>query len=241
MPSARRWEAELASVQSVIEPDGRRLRLLIEDARNVARAEARHWWSDAPAKPGSGVPSRGLASALPAMTLSELDEIIEALEQAHNAYLLAVDPSDAELAPRAHFVVAEIASALEFLFEEESDALENPRLRRLAEIHKADPETPFALAVKLIDYAELAAPHRAALAKLDGFDPGLIDEAGDLALELRQRGPAGQRSPEARAALTARNRLATLLQIKIATVRNAARFVFRHRPEVLREFSAPGR
>jgi hypothetical protein len=40
--------------------------------------------------------------------------------------------------------------------------------------------------------------------------------------------------------LRTRNRLATLLQQKIAAVRSAARFIFRHQPEVLREFSRPG-
>jgi hypothetical protein len=230
MARARTWEAELADLDALIEPDGRRLRLLLEDAREIARAKARHEWDEASAQ----------ASAA-AASVPELEEIAQALEQAHNAYLLAVDPSDGELTPRAHFVVDEIASALEFLFVHQTRNLGNPRLARLAEMHKADPDTPFALAVKLMDYVELAGPQRAALEKLGGFDASLIDEASDLAIELRQRGPAGERSAEARAARHRCNQLATLLQRKVAAVRNAARFVFRNRPEVLREFSPPGR
>jgi hypothetical protein len=107
--------------------------------------------------------------------------------------------------------------------------------------HKADPDTPFALALKLTDYAEMATRHRAALDELPSFDAQLVDELVDLAGELRQRGPAGQRSPEARAALQVRNRLVTLLQRKVAAVNSAARFVFRNQPDILRGFYGPGR
>jgi hypothetical protein len=225
MASSKTWESELSNITTIVEPDGRGLRLLLEDARALARAEARHW-------PATG--------ALPGRGGDELLEIADALAHAHGVYLLAVDPSEGELVPRAHFVVAEIAAALEFLFVERGDRAGATALARLAVVHKADPDTSFALAIKLLDHATLANAHRQALAQLPGFDPGLIDEAGDLVQELRERGPAGERTPEARAALRTRNRLATLLQQKIAAVRSAARFIFRHQPEVLREFSRPG-
>jgi hypothetical protein len=225
MASSKTWESELSSIATIIEPDGRGVRLLLEDARGLARAGARHW-------PASG--------ALPGRAGDELVEIADALAHAHSAYLLAVDPTDGELVPRAHFVIAEITTALEFLFVQGNDRAGAAALARLGSIHKADPDTAFALAIKLMDHAALATAHRLALSALPGFDAGLIDEAGDLAEELRNRGPAGDRTPEARAALRTRNRLATLLQLKVSAVRSAARFVFRHQPEVLREFSKPG-
>jgi hypothetical protein len=233
MASARTWESELSKVDAVIELDGRALRLLLEDARSLARAEARHAHATRGQAPA-------LASALSQRAGDELEEIAQALEQAHNAYLLEVDPTDAELVPRAHFVVAEITSALEFLLVHDRAAAPSlAQLQRLADMHKADPDTGFALAIKLIDYANLARPHRDALERLGGFDIGLIDEARDLAQELRERGPAGERTPAARAALQTRNRLATLLQRKVTAIRSAARFVFRNQPDVLRDFSGP--
>lgn len=238
MSSRKTWESEMSNITTVVEPDGRGLRLLLEDARGLAQAEARHWPGATAVAPAAGGP--GLASALPGRAGDELLEIADALAQAHNAYLLAVDPTDAELVPRAHFVVAEIVAALEFLFVQRSDRAGSAALARLALTHKTDPDTAFALAIKLLDHATLAAVHRSALEELPGFDAGLIDEAADLVQELRERGPAGERTPEARAALRTRNRLATLLQQKIGIVRTAARFMFRHQPEVLREFSRPG-
>lgn len=228
MGNAKSWEAELSNIEAVAGPDGRTLRALLIDARQVAQAEASHWHTAG--QPGLGDSRCDDSGGL-------LNEIIVAVERAHNDYIMAVDLSDGELTPRAHFVLAEIAAALEFLFVSETGTIGHPRLERLGEIHGAEPDTPFALALKLVDYAALAAPHRTAMANLGGFDAALIDEAAELALALRERGPVGMRSDEAQRALEQRNRLTTLLIQKVAHVRSKASFVFRNHPEILREFA----
>ena len=71
---------------------------------------------------------------------------------------------------------------------------------------------------------------------LGGFDDGLIDEAFALAKTLRTLpaiSPAA--SASARDALLRRNRLLQLLDQYVGRVRSAARFVFRHHPEIVRQ------
>jgi hypothetical protein len=64
----------------------------------------------------------------------------------------------------------------------------------------------------------------------------MLDEAKEVAAELRER-PAmvAGLGDEAARALALRNRLAMLLATKMNAVRSAARFVFRRRPEIVRE------
>lgn len=82
----------------------------------------------------------------------------------------------------------------------------------------------------------LGEKYRSKIDGLGGFDAKMLDEAKVVAAELRDR-PAIPvvLGDEAARALALRNRLAMLLAAKMNAVRSAARFVFRHRPEIVRE------
>jgi hypothetical protein len=92
-------------------------------------------------------------------------------------------------------------------------------------------------AAAFTDYASLADHYRDELDGLGEFDVATIDEAKALATTLRER--VAKRSSDAKKrsteALEWRNRLATVLAQEIASVRAAARFVFRHHPTIRRE------
>jgi hypothetical protein len=89
----------------------------------------------------------------------------------------------------------------------------------LGSVHPAEPDGAAALAAKLDDYLALAAAHRHGLGRVPGFEESLLDEARELSGELKRRGPAGERTVEARTLFLRRNRLATLLFLKLSRVR----------------------
>lgn len=227
------WKRQLESMEEVDGAAGRCWRGLLEEANAIAEAIA-HNWDDQPR--GDGTVSPGLASALTAGAADEISAIAGALSDAVNAYSVAVDAHEGELVPCAEFVFSEVTAALDFLA---GPGPAEPALARLLAARAEEPENSDALATRLIDCARLAAPHRAALERLRGFDVGLLDEAIVLADELHLVGRRCARTTEARRALAHRDRVATLLQHKLTHVRHVAWFVFRRRPEVLRQFPSP--
>lgn len=179
--------------------------------------------SKAPAKIGPG-------------TGQEILSLHEATQAAQTAYLLTVDPASANPMDRAQTVLSRLTGTLEWLFDDGVEDENDAQLASLGAEHGGDPSTPDALAGALVDYAALAAPHRAEMDGLGNFDVAMIDEAGKLAKALRNR-PAvpAALGEKARAALNLRNRLAMVLSARIALVRGAARFVYSNQPEIVRE------
>jgi hypothetical protein len=136
---------------------------------------------------------------------------------------------------RAEFVLAEIASGLEWWLD---DGVNDDRDKQLAALKAeyADGSTSsHTIAAQLADYAALARQESEGLAGLGGFDLGMVDEAERLAKQLRERPTTAAPAENTRRALDVRNRVATLLIDRMCTVRAAARFVFRHNPVIARE------
>jgi hypothetical protein len=110
-------------------------------------------------------------------------------------------------------------------------------LAAIVEAHRDDAESEDALAGELADYVGLARDLKDDLAQIGAFDLALIDEGAELVLALRER-PAARvrgRNGEAAALLSKRNRLAALLIQRIARVRTAARYVFRHHEAIVKQ------
>lgn len=169
-------------------------------------------------------------------TAEDLLSLREAAEEANTRYILAASPTIAAPMDRARFLVGELSSVLEFLFD---DGVENERDAQLDLVESSHAETPNsadAYAAALDDYANLANAYRKEVDGLGGFDVTLIDEAKAVAAQLRDR-PAmpAQKTEEAAKAQALRNRLASLLAIRMGFVRGAARFVFRNHPDIVRE------
>ena len=219
------------------------LHVVFGEAVDVARFLERHWKSEKDkdgnvVRPGFDTvvdKKKGLT----AKTGAEILSLQQAGQEAHTAYLLCVEAMRASPVERARYVLGEITATLAWLFDDGVDDEKDARLASVQAAHVNDPESADALAGQLDDYATLAFHYRDEMAGVGGFDPKLIDEARTLAGEIRTRPTRDvPLSAKARAALALRNKVLTLLLSRMALVRSAARFVFRARPEIVREVTS---
>jgi len=216
------------------------LHVLRGEAIDVAKFHDKYYAS---APPGPGEPGHpGLhtvdddARGLHHKTGEDILSLREAFEAANTRYQMASSPTMAAPMDRARWLVGEISSVLEFHFD---DGVEDERDAQLDAVDAAHDDTPNsadAYAAALDDYANLGNAYRKEIDGLGGFDVKLLDEAKAVAQQLRDRPPTPVQQREAATkALALRNRLATLLSIRMGLVRGAARFVFRNHPDIIRE------
>jgi hypothetical protein len=239
-----KWNERAWALESWLDAFGVPLHVLTGEAVDVVRFAERNW---EPVLAPNGQPVRpGLKSVVTngtfgAGTLTEVLELVDALQQAQTSYRLLVSGSKA-VAPieRAQFVLSELRSTLEWFYDDGQITEEDSQLERLAAGHDGAVSHD-AISAALFDYAEMAQRSRGKLAGLGGFDVAVIDEAEVLAVELREQSArAGRAQPKQaeREALDLRNRLATLLSERVTRVRAAARFAFRRHPDLLRAVSS---
>lgn len=213
------------------------------EAADVARFHAR-FFASVPASEGS--PGRpGLDTVvneqrgLTASTGADILSLLEATQRQHTTYLLLVSPATAAPMQEGRFTVDEISATLEYFFD---DGVEDERDAQLHAVEAATadaPESIDAMASELEAYAALGNLYRNEIDGLGGFAVKLLDRAVELAADLRSRPPVPENlSEEARKARALRNRLATLLLGRMNAVRSAARFVFRHHPEIVRQVTS---
>lgn len=210
------------------------------EATDVARFHHKYYDSvgardGQPARPGlDTVADEG--RGLNAQTGADILSVREATQQAHTRYLLTASPSAATPRERGRFLVGEMAATLGYLFDDGVDNERDAQLAAVQAAHATTPDSNDAVAAELEDYSGLGETYRTEIDGLGGFDVKLLDEAKAVAAELRNR-PATPvvLNDEAARALALRNRLAMLLATKMNAVRSAARFVFRRRPEIVRE------
>jgi len=202
-----------------------------------------HYWEPRVEPRGGRIPGFAGVSATSGLTLTTADEIRElqlAVASAHSGYLVLVQKlGDAPL-DRADYVLSEVRSALEFVFDDGVQDDSDLQLERLRTAF-ADSASQDAMALALEGYAELAGMHADKLGQVDGFDIALIEEARTLAAALRNQSAAAltRTTPDAqRQALSLRNRLLMLLVDRVRRVRRAAQYVFRSNPEVARKFTS---
>lgn len=177
---------------------------------------------------------------LPPTLANQITLLVDEVQAAQNRYHLAAQgPGGTDEVTRGRLVLSELTAVLEYLFD---DGVEDERDAQLARVRQANEDTSSsdALASALADYAGLADHYRDEVDGLGEFDVAYIDEALQLAKAIRERSakPKGPAAKQAAAALELRNRLAALLAQKVASVRSAARFVFRNHPEIRREVTS---
>ncbi len=217
------------------------LHVLLGEAIDVASMMA-HYWQPKDDK-GRRIPGFAGVSSNQTVTpelATEIRELQLAITAAHSDYLVLVQTAADTPLDRADFVLSEIRSTLEFLFDDGNHDQADEQLENLR-VAFADSGSQDAMALALEGYAELAGRYRAGLAKLDGFDLALIEEARELAAALRQQSATSltRTTPDAqRQALSLRNRLLMLLIERVRRVRRAAAYVFRNHPDVLRKFTS---
>jgi len=234
---SERLEAELrvlTPLQSTLRVP---LHVLTGEAVDVARFAQRYWAAER--EPGTNRVIRpGLELAGKKLDPEIIPDILvvqTATQQSQTEYLLAVTRQSPGTMDRARFVLSETTAALEWLFDDGIEDERDVQLRSLTDAHRDDPDSQDALAAELDDFVLLAEQHREALADLEAFDMALIAEGRALAQQLRERSAVEDPTERTRPLLDRRNRLAGLLQTKMTQVRGAARFVFRHYPNIIRE------
>jgi chromosome segregation ATPase len=132
---------------------------------------------------------------------------------------------------RGALVVERLSRALEFILE---DDLEEPadEILRIAKARYAENASQAQLAQSLSDFAALAESLKERLAKLQGFNLALIEEAKELAAQVVKE--AAQPGVQASQDIQLRDRLLTLLAKRLASVRRAVRYVFEDHPDIIR-------
>lgn len=240
MNTIEKWNEKAWALGQFTASFGLPLHVLVGEALDVVRFAQRNW--EAGVSPGGQEMRPGLKTAVGAgsfgeATVTELLELIDALQKAQSNYRLLVSGSKAAPTERAQFVLSEIRATLEWCFDDGERTDEDVQLENLALAHE-NALSQDALAAALFDYAELAARVADKLRGLGGFELGLIEEARALGQRLREQsaGPATLvPTPAEREALELRHRLATMVSERVARVRCAARFVYRRHPELARE------
>jgi hypothetical protein len=232
----KKWDTEASALLVVRTNFDQPMRVILGEAVDTARFIQTYW---TPVLDVAGKvlrPGLSQAGAKLSPTIGvEILELQDGLQTAQTDYLLTVAPAQPDVRARAEYVLGELTAALEWLFD---DGVEDDRDRQLAALKAeyADNSTSTdSMAAELSDYAALARQEAKGLEGLGGIELSLIDEAEQLAKQLRERPTTPVPAENTRRALEVRNRLATLLVERIATVRAAARFVFRNHPQIVRE------
>jgi hypothetical protein len=244
------WRAEAEAIPEDKARLGMPMSVLTSEAVNVAAFVKERWEPETdPSTKKITVPGLKQAQkkndkgvALKKSLESDILSLQKATQEAQVLFLLQSrgkrgDGHDAE---RSVFVLSEIKNALDWLFDDGIEDENDEALSNVVAEHEDDGDNLDDLAQALDDFGALASVHREGLSELGTFDVALIDEAIQLASDLRQPDLRGDQDA-ARAATAARllrDRLATLLQRRMARVRAAARHVFRHHPKILREVTS---
>jgi len=211
--------------------------VVTSEAAQAAAFFQRRW---EPSTGAGGQPLPGLVSvegkSLPAHTGQDILELIEAVGQAETRRRFAARHRGRAPVREAHAVAKELRAVLAWHLEGRRGQRASAARLLVADTRAA--RTHDALAAALGQLATVADEHRAAIDGLGGFELRTIDRARALsdALLRQSAGPAVADPGSDPLRLTeARDRLITLLERHVAAVRNAARFVFRDHPQIVRE------
>jgi hypothetical protein len=205
----------------------------VGEALELSGFLAEHWEPVVGDEPRPGIESALGAGPLADTIVQDLRELALAVVQAH-AQFQACPANPVAPVERGREVLLELRRCLEFLFDDGVQDQQDVGLAKLNQSHN-DTSTHDGLALSLEGFAQYAHQHRERLAPLPEFDPALLDEALKLAQRLRAQS-ALRLASEARsrrdAARGRRNRLCSLLTLRMNEARRTVRFVFRNYPDI---------
>lgn len=172
-------------------------------------------------------------------TIDELRELVDLLAYVQVAIIFgapSISPALRQKVERADHLIFNIASAIEFLLDDEIDEPADNELARLHEQERAMGDAIPIKAQTLLAYAMLAKSLADRLKDDQSFQLAWISESEALAQELRQsRIPAPIISNPN---IDLRNRIVTLMLDRVSLVRRAVAHVFRDHPDVRRKFAS---
>jgi hypothetical protein len=203
------------------------------EAEGVATFVTEHWQ----AAPDGSLP--GLASVKKRLerTVSEtIMSLTGATRTVQTRLLNQEAPLDASLVSRAVEILGELGAACEFVLDDDVHEPADDALIA-AKARQAEDSTRATLIQSLHDFSTIASGIKDRLADLEDFEPALIDEAQALAAKLGASG-APQPGRPANPDVDLRNRLLTLLDRQVSSVRLASAWVFRNHPQVIRQVSS---
>lgn len=216
------------------------LHVLLGEATDLAAYLRRTW---TPTDTHSGLSSA--ARRFDASIADDMVALVEAVQSEHTAFRLGAQPPvSREVVERGEAVLDEFTAVLEFHLDAGIEDARDAQLAAIADLYGTQTRSDDALAAALFEFAALADSVRGELAGLGGFDTATIDEAHELASQVRERSAtaASESAQGAMAHRVRRDQLATVLDRKVKLVRAAARFAFRNHAALARESgSAYGR
>ena len=229
------WEQEAFALEK---DDILRIGMPVEtffvEADRVALAFSKYWLPVLKKKrPGLSL----VESTLPRDTGDEVDSLVSITRPIQtNIMFEPMDTSDKkQLIERASFLISEIGQACEYILDD--DTIESTD-GALAEAKKrmSDGNNFATLVQALVDHSVIADGLRNRLAELGDFDLALIDEAKELVSKLSKTESRVGR--EASEEIELRNRLCTLISIRVNKIRRAAKYVFRKHPKIVKKFTS---
>jgi hypothetical protein len=235
-----RWTLAVAAEEEM--PPRMPVRVFTGEALDVAQVVEKHYEDDIDnrGKPRLGLHSAGERSGITPTLAAELRELSMAVGDVQGDYVRLAQKLSSAPIERAEHVLSELKAVLSFVLE----AGDTPDgAAQLAQLREAYDNTSShdGLALALQGYAGLAEEHQDVLAGIGGISEGVIDEAIQLAYDLRQRSAdrkGGEFAQEQRDILALRNRLISALYRRMTAARRAIRFVFRDYPDVVEKASS---
>jgi hypothetical protein len=228
------WTPLAASVEKT--SPGQPITVLTGEAIDLCFTMVTHW---EPAVGRPGLKSAVISHLIAENTAFEIRETTLALAHCHQLYR-GIEASNQIPLERAEFLLFETKQCLQFLFDDDVEDDRDAELARLSESH-SDTSTHDALALSLEGFALYANRFRAELDALPEFSAEMIDEALVLSERVREHSAvklSGMQKSEQQRYLALRNGLVTLLQERVLKARRAARFVFRHHPQIAAKFGS---
>jgi hypothetical protein len=229
----QRWrDAALALPEERIAAPGLPIHAYLDHADYLMGFFERHWAPGEKGRPGL----ESLESFLPRTSGEQIHSLIQACRALQTQVLFPgkADAEGRQALVRGRVVADQLSAALDYALDDGVETASDLALESAWKRLAAGSSAPV-LAQALSDFAGIAAANRELLARIKGFDLGLIEEARTLVEKLGGRDPS--RGRPASATVELRNRLLTLLEDRLEAVRRAARYLFRDRPELLRRLS----
>ena len=200
--------------------------IVLAEANQVAQFVEQYW------EPSEGrLGLEATAELVPKSVATDIASLVQACHYLHARSMFTNDDGLDRTIERGRDVADNLADALELVLDD-GQSTANEGAFAVAKERVASSSSVAQLAQSLVDLAIIAEHETATLAKIKGFDRGIVDEAKKLAAEITAKPVTPGPAPSASVRL--RDRMLTLLARKVSEVRKAARFVFRHHPEILK-------
>jgi len=221
-----KWIDEASKLEAAeIRPPAVPVAVVLAEAMQAAQFVEKYWRATRE-RPGL----EATAEFMPKSIAGDITSLVDACQTAHaDGIFVESNDDNSKVAARARRVAGELAAGLEFVLDDGKTTPSDAALA-VVKLREASAGTVAQLTQSLIDFATLAKREEKSLARVAGYDIGLIAEAKKLANELlpSATGPGRVASD----AIRQRDRLLVLLGRKVSEVRRTARFVFRNHPEI---------